>query len=94
MGPGNPTLRGLLAGTLAQARFTEEVSRLLHLREVNETPTSRYGGMLRVRARWSKSLDPELLTRAAACSLRNQLKALRHQADQADMAVVQSVEVE
>jgi hypothetical protein len=87
-------MRGLLAGTLAQARFTDEVSRLMHLREVNETPTSRLGGMLRAQAWWSKSLDPELLMRAAACSYRDQLKALRLHPGPADMAVAQSVEVE
>ena len=36
----NRTLRDLLAGTLAQARFTEEVNRLLNLCEANPTLTN------------------------------------------------------
>lgn len=87
-------LRGLLAGTLAKARFAEGVERLLNLREVNEKSTSRFGGMLCIRAWWSKSLDQELLRRAAASTYRDQLKALQLHPDPADMAVALGIEVE
>lgn len=91
---GNRTLRGLLAGTLAQARFTEEVNRLLDRCEANPTLTSQFDGMLRGRAWWSKTLDANLVMRAAASSYRDQLKALRQHPDPADLEVAERVEVE
>ena len=90
----NQRLRSQLAATLAQARYTDCVNDGLNLREVNEIPTSRFGGMLRGRACWSHMLDAEALMRAVAAYCRLQLKALRHHPEPAAMDLVERLDVE
>jgi len=86
-------LRSQLAATLAQARYTDCVNDGLNLREINEIPASRFGGMLRGLACWSHMLDPEALVRAAAAHCRQQLKALRQHPEPAAMDLVERLEV-
>jgi hypothetical protein len=90
----NRVQRSLLAGTLAQARYTDGVKHELSRIEVNLVSKSRFGGMLRGQAWWSHMLDPHLLMRAAASGYRQQLKTLRQSPDAAAMDLVQRIEVE
>jgi hypothetical protein len=90
----NRVQRSLLAGTLAQARYTDGVKHELSRIEVNLVSKSRFGGMLRGQAWWSHMLDPHLLMRAAASGYRQQLKTLRQSPDPAAMDLVQRIEVE
>ena len=86
--------RGLLAGTLLQARFAPAVAMELEDREVNHRSASQLGEILRLQASWSQCLDQSILIRAAATRYRDRLKAARTTPEKPSAPVALTVEVE